>query len=323
MAAQTQGTLPIDAVDRRYHPRVFQYVGAADGPRVLVVAGLHGSEVSSIEAAYRVIRDLGTIEVHGTVTVIPIVNAGGFFARSLYVNPLDGKNVNRSFPGNIDGSPSERLAAALMASYVSEADAVFDLHGGDLVEALDPFLLVDPGLRGVPNVASLVLAQATGFPQVIASRVQGSLVGAASEMGKAAVLIEAGQQGVVTESNVELLRLAVWRGLRGLGTLSDSGCASIRSDAGTPIGALGVYRNGWSWLSSSDDGIWKPRVRVGQTVSDGEPLGIVESLDTRDVVRVVTSPHAGCVVFLVTALSTTPGTPLLAVARESSSWPRV
>lgn len=315
VAVQSRASLSVPGMESRHHPGVVRSVGDGGGPNVLIVAGLHGSEVSSIEAAYRIIRDLAAVDLRGTVTVIPIVNLPGFFGRSLYVNPSDGRNINRSFPGSLDGTPSERLAAVLMSGDVAQADAVFDLHGGDLVEALDPFLIVDPGPDGTPNAASLALARATGFPQVIASRVHGSLVGAAAALGKASVLIEAGQQGVVTETNVDLLRQAVWRGLASLGMLVDR-----TGDAGTSAPSL--YRNGWSWLSSSDTGIWKPRVQVGQDVIEGQTLGVVESLDTRDALRTVTSPHAGRVVFLVTALSTLPDTPLLAVARDPSSWPQ-
>ena len=65
----------------------------------------------------------------------------GFAARSIYVCPLDGKNPNRVFPGDPDGSCSEQLADWVFRSIISRADYYVDLHGGDLIEALAPFTI--------------------------------------------------------------------------------------------------------------------------------------------------------------------------------------
>ena len=109
--------------------------GTAAGPTLLVTAGIHGAEYASIAAAQR-LAALDPTTLSGRLVVVPIVNTSAYFARSIYLNPLDGKNLNRVFPGRADGSASERLAFWLVRELMTGADASLDLHGGDLIEAL-------------------------------------------------------------------------------------------------------------------------------------------------------------------------------------------
>ena len=57
--------------------------------------------------------------------------------------PLDGNNLNRSFPGDPRGSAAERIAAAVTEELIKGSDYVIDLHAGDLPEALEPFVFYD------------------------------------------------------------------------------------------------------------------------------------------------------------------------------------
>jgi uncharacterized protein len=307
--------LPVPGVDEAYHPYVTLVGGRAEGPVVSVVAGVHGAEISSIEAARRLAITLGPRLRRGTVIVLPVTNLASFFARSLYVNPVDQKNLNRVFPGSPDGTASERLAHAVVEHLVKPADVVFDLHGGDVVEALDPFMLAET-LPGEPaNRTALALADLFGLDQVVADHVGGSLAAVATELGKAALLAESGQQGVLSEVAVERLGGGVENVLRSLDML----------DGPAPAHAPGhpVFRPSWTWMSSQHTGFWHPAVAVGvgREVSEGALLGTIQPLDLDLPAIEVRSPHAGRIIFLVTALSTTPGTPICAVARQAEPWP--
>src|ERR1700733_4975161 len=71
--------------------------GAAPGPCLVVTAGVHASEYCGIETAVRLMRtDPQTLR--GTLLILPTLNVAGFKARSIYVMPEDGKNLNRMFP---------------------------------------------------------------------------------------------------------------------------------------------------------------------------------------------------------------------------------
>lgn len=313
--ATVQTRLPVPGLDAMYHPYVTLVAGPVAGPVVTVISGVHGAEISSIEAARRLAQNLGGRLLKGTVIVQPVTNLASFFARSLYVNPLDDKNLNRVFPGSADGTASERLAHAVVEHLVKPADVVFDLHGGDIVEALDPFMMAETPPGQPPNLAAMHLADLFGLDQVVTDHVGGSLAAVATELGKAALLSESGQQGVVSDLAVARLGGGVENVLRSLGMLDGTGA---QAHTGHP-----VYRPSWTWMSSAHTGFWHPgtAIAVGREVTQGQLLGTVQPLDLDQAPIEVRSPHAGRIIFLVTALSTTPGTPICAIARAAAPWP--
>ena len=112
------------------------------GPRLAVMAGIHPNEVSSMEAALRIAAALDSSLRRGSVAMLPVVNMPGLALHSEFVIPVDGRNLNFSFPGDPGGSFTERLAHALATRWSAGADAVIDLHGGDLREDVAKFVMV-------------------------------------------------------------------------------------------------------------------------------------------------------------------------------------
>src|SRR5476649_389356 len=135
--------------------------GRNPGPKLLVTAGVHGAEYSSIEAARRLTR-LAPDRLSGELTILPILNIKAFWSHQPYINPLDGKNINRVFPGDADGTASDRLAAWLVRTAMTGMDCYVDLHCGDIIEALLPFAIFLDG-----DARSSELAVASGFSHVV------------------------------------------------------------------------------------------------------------------------------------------------------------
>src|SRR6516225_6899983 len=124
----------------KYQWPYFAVVGREPGLTFLLTAGIHAAEYTGTLAALRLARSLDAAKVRGTIVVIPLLNRPGFFERTVYVNPEDGQNLNRAFPGDPSGTWSERFAHHLLHDIVLKADRAMDLHAGDMVEALEPFL---------------------------------------------------------------------------------------------------------------------------------------------------------------------------------------
>ena len=57
----------------------------------------------------------------------------------LHVNPVDGKSMNRFYPGREDGTQTERASFLMTREVVDQCDHLIDLHGGDLDENLRPY----------------------------------------------------------------------------------------------------------------------------------------------------------------------------------------
>src|ERR1700710_888304 len=181
------------------HP-AFELRGAHDGPKLSLIGGIHGCEYSSIAAVTRVMRELDPAELRGTITAVPVVSMESFIQRTPFVVPADGKNLNRAFPGDRDGTYTDRLAHDIFTRLIEPADALLDLHGGDLVEALEPFALyaAEPS-RGI--------ALAFGLPYVVGPPAPRAGVPPtpAANAGVPAVIAEAGGIGQLHEPSVALL----------------------------------------------------------------------------------------------------------------------
>ena len=269
--------------------------GAHDGPTLLVTAGVHGAEYASIEAANR-LAQINPQTVSGTLIVLPIVNRPSFAARSIYVNPLDGKNLNRVFPGRADGTFAEQLAFWLTHTFIAHADAYIDLHGGDLNEALTPFVIYAEGDREAERYAHLF-----GLPDVIASSSSGSSYSAGHMLGVPSILAEAGGQGQFSESDVSLLVTGVQRVMCSQAMLS-----------GTPDPVETTSYQEFCWLRSRHSGLWYLETAVGDTVKVNQRVGVIKDF-RGDVVQEAVSPVSGKVFFAVASLAINDGDPLVGI----------
>src|SRR5579872_79548 len=154
---------PQPELSRLGHP-AFEAVGAAAGPCLALIGGVHGCEYSSIAAVTRFMRSLDVSALSGRITAVPVVNLSTFRTRTAFVTPEDGRNLNRCFPGDPGDTYSGVLAHAIFEEVLRPADVVVDLHGGDLFEALEPFAIY---AESAVEERSRALAEAFGLPYVV------------------------------------------------------------------------------------------------------------------------------------------------------------
>ena len=111
---------------------------------LLLVAGTHGMEYVPILALQRLRTTIDPRTLRGTVLMVHTANMPSFLGRTIYYSPVDGKNLNRVFPGKADGTLSERIADVLTREMIGRATHVVDLHCGDGNEALRARYDYDP-----------------------------------------------------------------------------------------------------------------------------------------------------------------------------------
>jgi predicted deacylase len=282
---------------------VFLIHGEQEGPRVLILGGIHGCEYTSIDAALELGKELQPLEVKGKVIVIPIANPSSFYERSIYVHPADKKNLNRVFPGNKDGSDAERLAYCINEHIIKEVDVLIDLHGGDMIEALVPFTIYHVTDNPVLNEQAKTAASLFGINYVVASsgQVPGSTYGIAAEQGKVAVIAEAGQQGILSKEDSELLQAGTKNVLKEMGVLE-----------GTAQRKEVKVLDRFDWYRADNQGLWYPEIRLGDYVQAGGYLGKITD-EFGETVQEYTASAAGVVLFLISSLARNSNDPLLAI----------
>ncbi len=271
----------------------FEAAGDSDGPHLCLLGGIHGGEYSSIAAVVRFMNALDTSELSGRITAVPIVSMPSFRARTAFVMPQDGKNINRCFPGSRDGTFSEVLARCVFDELIAPSDYLLDLHGGDMVEALEPFTLYD---ESPVEEQARGLAIAFGLPYLVRSApaeapISGTTTGAAAAAGVPAVIAEVGGCGLPEEDAVRLHVDGIGNALRHLGMLPGE-VTPPRAD----MRSVGRF----VWLRSVEEGWWEADVRAGHDVQAGSSLGTVRNL-FGDVIERVPAPEDGVVLFLTTS----------------------
>jgi uncharacterized protein len=281
-----------------------EITGREDGPLLTVIAGVHGCEYASMDGVRRWTRSLETRGLRGRVRAVPVLNLPAFRARTPFVVPDDGKNLNRCFPGDPAGTLADRLAYAAFTELITGSDAYIDAHCGDMVEALEPFTLYD---AGPAESGARELAMAYGLPYVIRQEpgpdrpVSGTSSSAASAAGIPAITAESGECGLVQPE-------AVQRHVRGLdGVLAQLGMADNPHAAGRPPTFLGRFL----WMTGTDAGWWEPTVGPGDAVAEGQVIGTISTLDGSETLQTITAPADGVPIFITSSPAVAAGGLLL------------
>ena len=274
------------------HP-AFEARGAKDGPRVTLIGGIHGCEYSSIAAVTRFMGELDADELAGSITAVPVVSMQSFRQRSPFVVPEDGKNLNRCFPGSYDGTYTDALARSIYDELIAPADVLLDLHGGDMVEGLEPFAIYE---ASPVEERAHAIAVAFGLPYVVREeRQEGGLGGmtssAAAQAGIPAIIAEAGGRGQLEESAVTMLVRGVRNALRSLEMLP--GRAEPPPADQRTVGSF-------VWLRCERAGWWDAAVGSGDEVREDQLLGTVRDL-WGEVHEEIRAPRDGVVLFITTS----------------------
>ena len=279
---------------------VVELAGPQDGPLLTVIAGVHGCEYVPMAAVREWTRDLEQREIRGRIRAVPVLNVTAFRARSPFVVPEDGKNLNRCFPGDAGGTLAERLAYAAFTELITGSDAVIDAHCGDMVEALEPFALYE---AGPAEEAARDLALAYGLGYIIRQEagpdraVSGTSSGAAAQAGIPAITAEAGGCGLVERHAVD----AHLRGLNAVLAHLGMTAPADGGPAGSPARPEPALLGRFLWLRCARAGWWAPAVTAGDRVSEGQVLGTVSSLDGSALQETITAPADGVIIFLTSS----------------------
>jgi predicted deacylase len=282
--------------------------GSRPGPVLTITAGIHGGEYVPIVAVCQFVRDLDPFQMRGTIVACLQSNPVAFHQRSAFVNPLDGVNLNRSFPGDPSGGPTARLAAWLWENLLARADYYIDCHCGDLPETLDAFAGASPGPDDVLSEQARALADCFDVPRLIVDRLEGSTIRAAALAGIPAALVEVGGQGRWSQEEADIQR----NGLRRAAAL-----AGILPAEEGPRPHLPLFEDAADVLSERP-GLWFPEAPVGTSVAQGTRLGRLEDAFGEEVQEVL-APVTGVLIYGLSSLAAVEGDLLASIARPLPS----
>ncbi len=285
--------------------------GLKPGPVLALTAGVHGAEYPPILALQRARKTIDPKTLTGTVILVHVANMPSYLKRTIYYSPVDGKNLNRVFPGKPDGTVSERIAWALTKNVIERADFVVDLHAGDANESLRPYSYWMT--NGTPAVAeqSRQLALAFGLDHIIIDRSRPTdpaasvyLSNTAITRGKPAVTIESGGLGLSDEESIGRIERGIAGVMRHL---------KMQATGPEPV-ANAVWLGRSLVVTSPATGIFSSLVERGHTVAEGALLGYVTDFfgGTRTDIR---APFAGELLYVIGTPAINKGEPIAFVAQ--------
>lgn len=269
--------------------------GAGNGRVLAAVAGVHGYEYNSVIALESWIETLNPKAINGALILVRVAHVPSFEARSVYVNPFDRKNLNRSFPGKADGTQTERIAWAISQHVVAHADFLLDLHSGDGAEWLAPFTGVYGGPLATDYRLAMQVAEAFQFPHVVTYKMntqqQVDRKRSLNRQGVAAkiptVLVEIGENGSKHATDVK----ALINGLNATLAVLDM------KDSLPPAKATNLrYYEGTSSVPVAAAGLWFPYHSKGRKVTKGEALGVLKDYFGNQIAE-VKAPVSGYAIY--------------------------
>lgn len=285
--------------------------GHGTGKTMLITAGVHAGEYVGIQAAIELSQKLKIEKVNGTIIIVKVMNRPAFEARNGSMGLDDGKNLNREFPGNPDGTEMDRLAWAVSQELQPAADYYIDLHSGDDYEKLTPYVYYAGAAAEEVVSFSRQMAEQVDVPYMVKSNVaSGGSYNYAASQGIPSILIERGGMGDWTYEEVRstrrdvrniLCHMGIYQGVKDFRTYYPLDVADIR------------------YQDAEENGLWYPFKKVGDMIQEGDILGEVRDYEG-NVKEVSVAEFDGVLLYQCGTLQVLGNGPMVAYGRIVSRY---
>ena len=230
------------------------------GPVVLLLAGVHGDETNGVGILREIIDKKINKPLNGTIICIPVFNIFGYLIQTREFP--DGRDLNRMFPGSLNGSLASQFAYQFTKEIAPHVDYVIDFHtGGGQRDNIPQIRINNNDERG------LELAKVFNPPIIVFSNnITKSLRETINKMGKTVLLFEGGKS---KELNPTIINEGV------------NGTKNVLIYLGLIEGEITVkeppvFIQKAKWLRASHSGMFKILVKNGTKIKKKEVLGVIE-----------------------------------------------
>lgn len=259
-----------------YIPIPIVSIRNGDGPTALLIGGNHGNEYEGIVGLMKLAREIEPEQISGRIIIVPALNFPAVTAGTRS-SPLDGTNLNRSFPGDASGSPTQMIAHYVSTVLMPLADVVIDLHAGGRSSDFVPCALIRKGRDSQEDVELARLAEWFGAPLSFLSDGKGggggrTLSAEAMRQGIPCLTAELGGGETLSQRGLKVAVDGIHRILDRLGILS---ARDAFPDASTRWVRKGLDNR----IHAPEAGIFEPRIALEDTVAAGQLVGLIHFPD--------------------------------------------
>ncbi|WP_029063902.1 succinylglutamate desuccinylase/aspartoacylase family protein [Labrenzia sp. DG1229] len=255
------------------------------GPSLLLLGGAHGDEFEApVVLSNFANGGIDAAKIRGQVIIVPALNLPAVMNGSR-LSPLDGGNMNRAFPGNPRGSPTERIADFVSCELISRADVVLDLHSGGRSLNFVPSTIVP--MQNTESATGEIRALAAAFdaPLTVILRepqVETMIDTEVERQGKRILATELGGSGTISQETLFVTRKGIDGVMRHMGLM-----AGLDSCDTTECSRTVLVDGFHHYVYADDAGIFEPLAGLGDHVLEGDAIGRLHLVD-----RTGTAPAA-------------------------------
>ncbi len=250
-----------------------------EGPTALFVSGNHGDEYEGQVALCNLAKSLDPAAIKGRVIILPMANYPAAMAGKR-TSPLDEGNLNRTFPGNPDGTVTQQIAFFIEHVLIPMADVVCDLHSGGSSLMYVPCALIKRTPDAKRHAQQLALLTAFGSPLAYMSGggngtgTDSTLMGGVERAGKLAVGTELGGSGQVTPAALRIVERGLRNVLVHMGILPKKMRIKGETTRFLDVGGPDYF------VYAPDSGVFEPAVELGDEVKQGQLAGRIHFPET-------------------------------------------
>lgn len=276
--------------------------GSKPGPKILITAGIHGSEYPGIAATIQLANEIKAEEISGTLIIMPLVNTEAFWLHREQIVPQDHKNLNRIFPGKENGTVSEKLAFFFSKEIFPLIDFYIDLHSGDLTEQLLPYVYYPANQNLEIEQQSKLLATKVNANYIVRSKAIGGAYNYANTLNIPSILIERGGAGLCLPNDITTYIDDLYSILNFL---------QVTTLPSTNTKYQQTIFNEMFYIQSKNDCCWYPAIKCGTSICKGDFLGQTTDL-FGNILDKYFAKNSGTILYFCSSLATPKGTILVA-----------
>ena len=243
------------------------------GPTVIFTGANHGDEYEGPIALWWLSNELKSKDIRGRVIIVPAMNYPAFKAGKR-TSPIDGGNMNRTFPGHPDGTITEIIADYFNRVLLPMADYVADMHSGGKTLDFVPFAcahVLEDKHQQARCIAAMEAFNAPYSLMLLELDSAKMYDTAAEKMGKVFIGTELGGGGSASATTVAIAK----RGI--LNLLKHAGILSGEPERGPSISL--VTPDHRSFVTSEHSGLLEMCVDLGADVKNGEVIALVHDIE--------------------------------------------
>ncbi|MBB6305578.1 MULTISPECIES: succinylglutamate desuccinylase/aspartoacylase family protein [Rhizobium] len=258
-------------------------VRSGPGPLVLFAGGCHGDEYEGSTALLKLARELEPSDLsNGGVVIMPIINPPAI-EMGTRASPMDGKDLNRVYPGKSDGSVSERIAYFITNAILPHVIAALDLHAGGYTTSMVPSIMghffEDDPQRTHATIEMMRSFRAPMGILIKEFNTEGMLDTTVEKMGLLFGCCELGGGGMPTSESIAVAKIGVRNIMKHFGLMQ--GALETPSWRGARRSVLVEALSDRHYSKATQSGIFEPLVDIGELVEAGQAIGHIHSIDWR------------------------------------------